>query len=41
MLDILERLCAGKGKKGDIEELGHQAAATADPTAKVVMTLLF
>jgi NADH:ubiquinone oxidoreductase subunit F (NADH-binding)/ferredoxin len=25
MLDILERLCAGQGKKGDIEELGHLA----------------
>ena len=26
MLDILERLCAGHGKKGDIEELEHLAA---------------
>ena len=25
MLDILERLCAGQGKKGDIEELEHLA----------------
>jgi NADH:ubiquinone oxidoreductase subunit F (NADH-binding) len=25
MLDILERLCAGQGKKGDIEELRHLA----------------
>jgi len=28
MLDILERLCAGEGKKGDLEELEHLAAAT-------------
>ncbi len=26
MLDILERLCGGQGKKGDIEELEHLAA---------------
>jgi len=25
MLDILERLCAGLGKKGDVEELQHLA----------------
>lgn len=25
MLDILERLCAGQGKKGDVEELQHLA----------------
>lgn len=25
MLDILERLCGGEGKKGDIEELQHLA----------------
>jgi NADH:ubiquinone oxidoreductase subunit F (NADH-binding)/Pyruvate/2-oxoacid:ferredoxin oxidoreductase delta subunit len=30
MLDILERLCAGKGKKGDIEELEHLADVTRE-----------
>ena len=28
MLDVLERLCEGKGKKGDIEELEHLAKIT-------------
>ena len=28
MLDILERLCDGKGKKGDLEELEHLATIT-------------
>jgi len=27
MLDILERLCAGQGRKGDIDELQHLASA--------------
>lgn len=30
MLDILERLCAGEGKQGDIEELEHLAEVTKE-----------
>jgi ferredoxin len=30
MLEILERLCEGKGKKGDIEELTHLAEVTKE-----------
>ncbi len=30
MLEILERLCAGKGRSGDIEELEHLAGLTID-----------
>ncbi len=30
MLEILERLCCGKGKQGDIEELEHLAAVTKE-----------
>jgi len=30
MLEVLERLCEGKGKNGDIEELGHLAEVTKE-----------